>query len=74
MELIKYLGKSVYLYCKDGGSYHGYVFDVLDEEESVIGEDSIDLAPLDREYLISIPVKDIERITVDERYIEQNFR
>ena len=74
MDLIEYLGKCVYLYCTDGESYHGYVFDLSDAEDSGIGEESLDLSPLDKDYLITIPVKDIERITVDDRYIEFDFR
>ena len=74
MELIKYLGKCVWLYCKDGVSYHGYVFDLSDAEESGIGEESLDLSPIDRGYLIAIPVRDIESITVDDRYIDFDFR
>ncbi len=73
MELIKYLGKCVYLYCTDGTSYHGYVFDLLDAEDSGIGEECLDIAPLDRDYLIAIPIREIEIITVDDRYIDFDF-
>ncbi len=74
MDIIGFLGKKVDLVCTDGEKYSGYVFDVLDEEESGIGVESIDLSPLDVDYLIAIPVDDIKEITVDERYRELNFR
>ena len=73
MELIKYLGKCVYLCCTDGTSYHGYVFDLSDAEESGIGEESLYIAPLDRDYLIVIAIRNIESINVDDRYREFDF-
>ena len=35
MEMIGYLGKKVDLTCKDGKQFSGYIFDVLDAEDSV---------------------------------------
>lgn len=73
MDMIGFLGKKVDIMCKDGEGYSGYVFDVQDAEDSCIGCDSFDIVPLDREVIISIPVGDVESVTVDSRYREFDF-
>ena len=69
-----YLGKKVDLTCADGKKYSGYIFDVLDAEESGIGKECVDLSPLDVMHLIAIPIDDIAQITVDDRFREFDFR
>lgn len=74
MDMTGYLGKKVDLTCKDGERYSGYVFDVLDEEDSDIGCKSIELSPLDVMHVIAIPVDDIESVVEDDRYRTFDFR
>lgn len=74
MEMIGYLGKKVDLTCKDGKQFSGYVFDVLDAEDSDIGKDCVDIDPIDSLCIIEIPVEDIASVSVDSRYREFDFR
>ena len=68
MHMIDYLGKKVELICKDGKKFSGYVFDVVDAEDSDIGSDCIEIAPMDREVIIVISVDDILEIQIDKNY------
>lgn len=72
--MIGYLGKKVDLICKDGQKFSGHVFDVLDAEDSEIGSDCIEIAPLDREAIIVIASDDISKIEVDDDYRSFDFR
>ena len=74
MDMTGYLGKKVDLVCKDGEIYSGYVFDILDAEESGIGCDAIDLPPLDVMKIVTIPVADIDKMQVDDKFKEFDFR
>ena len=74
MSMIGYLGKKVDLICKDGEKISGYVFDVLDAEDSDIGCDCIEIAPLDREVIIVFACDDISKIEVDDNYKSFDFR
>ncbi|MBR0374749.1 MAG: hypothetical protein IJH91_09520 [Mogibacterium sp.] len=74
MEMIGYLGRKVDVVLKDKQHFSGYVFDCLEAEDSDIGEDCIDLAPLDSECIIAIPIKDILTIVPDDRYRTFDFR
>ena len=51
--------------CNDGKEYSGYIFEYSLAENSDIGEESITLAPLDKEFQIEIPTKDIVYLSVD---------
>ena len=74
MDMTGYLGKKIDLTCADGEKYTGYVFDLLDAEESGIGKECIDLSPLEVMHLIAIPTEDIAEVVVDDRYREFDFR
>ena len=74
MDMTGYLGKKVDIICKDGKRFSGYVSDVSDAENSEIGCDSIEISPLEEEHMIEIAVDDIEDISIDDRYIEYDFR
>lgn len=72
MEMIGYLGKKVDLTCKDGKQFSGYIFDVLDAEDSDIGRDCVDIDPIDSDCIIEIPVDDM---TIKERkYLLKELR
>ena len=74
MDMIGYLGKKVDLTCKDGKQFSGYIFDVLDAEDSDIGKDCVDIDPIDSDCIIEIPVDDIAAVSVDTRFREFDFR
>ena len=74
MKMIGYLGKKVDLTCKDGKQFSGYIFDVLDAEDSDIGKDCVDIDPIDSDCIIEIPVDDIAAVSVDTRFREFDFR
>ena len=74
MDLIGCLGKKVDILCKDGQIVSGYVSDVSDAEDSDIGVESVEISPVDKTHMIEIPVDDIESVTVDERFVEIDFR
>ena len=74
MDMIGYLGKKVDLELADGKKYSGYIVDVTDAEDSDIGEDSIDLDPLDKVCAIVLPVSEIKSVVVDPKYREFDFR
>lgn len=74
MDMIGYLGKKVDIICKDGKKYAGHVFELYDAEDSDIGCDSIEIAPIDEMHLIELPIDDIESIEVDSKYKEFDFR
>ena len=68
MKMIGYLGKKVDLTCKDGKQFSGYIFDVLDAEDS----DCVDIDPIDSDCIIEIPVDDM---TIKERkYLLKELR
>ncbi|MBR3354582.1 MAG: hypothetical protein IKG47_04400 [Oscillospiraceae bacterium] len=69
-----YLGRKVNLVCKDGKKFSGYVFDVVNAEDSDIGSDCIEIAPIDREVIIVIAVEDILEIQIDKNYKFFDFR
>lgn len=73
MDMIGYLGKKVDMEMTDGKKYSGYIVDVTDAEDSDIGEDSIDLDPLDKLCAIVLPSKDIKTVIVDDKYKEIDF-
>lgn len=73
MEMTGFLGKKVDIVCKDGKTFSGYVFDVLNAEDSDIGKDCIDIAPLDQMHLVEIAISDIADIKKDISYIELDF-
>ena len=73
MDMLGFLGKKVDLVCNDGKQFSGYVFDVSDAEDSDIGCDSVDIALLDREAVVVLPVEDITQVTVDDSYEEIDF-
>ena len=74
MDMIGYLGKKVDLTCKDGKQFSGYIFDVLDAEDSDIGKDCVDIDPIDSDCIIEIPVDDIATVSADSRFREFDFR
>ena len=74
MEMIGFLGKKVDLELTDGKKYSGYIVDVTEAEDSDIGEDSIDLDPLDKLCAIVLPVSEIKSVKVDSEYKEFDFR
>ena len=74
MDMIGYLGKKVDMEMIDGKKYSGYIVDVTDADDSDIGEDSIDLDPIDRLCAIVLPTREIKSVLVDERYREFDFR
>lgn len=74
MDMIGYLGKKVDLVCTDGKKYSGYVYDVVDADDSDIGAECIELSPLDELFVMVIPSEEIEIITIDDRYKDFDFR
>lgn len=74
MHMTDYLGRKVNLVCKDGKKFSGYVFDVVNAEDSDIGSDCIEIAPIDREVIIVIAVEDILEIQIDKNYKFFDFR
>lgn len=68
MDITGYLGKKVDLTCKDGKRFSGYVYDILDAEDSDIHEDCIDISLLETEAIVEIAISDIRSFTVDENY------
>lgn len=73
MDMTAYLGKKVDVITNDGCTT-GYVYDVLDSEESDIGKDCVDIALLDREAIVEIAIDDIIKVDVDESYPLYNFQ
>ena len=73
MDMTGYLGKKVEIVCKDGDEYSGYVYDIIDEEESDSGCECIELSPLDKIVIVEIETKDIVKVSVDKRYKEIDF-
>ena len=74
MHMTDYFGRKVNLVCKDGKKFSGYVFDVVNAEDSDIGSDCIEIAPIDREVIIVIAVEDILEIQIDKNYKFFDFR
>lgn len=74
MDMTGFLGKKVDIICVDGQKLSGYVFDVLDSEDSDIGSDCIDLAQIDEECVIEVPIDEISDVSVDTRYKEFDFK
>lgn len=74
MDMTGYLGKKVDLICKDGKEFSGYVYDLLEAEESDLGKDSVEIAPLDVMHTVLLELDDVEKVVVDTRYKEFDFR
>lgn len=74
MDMTGYLGKKVDIFCEDGKKYSGYVFDVLDADDSDSGVDCIELDPLEKECLIEIPSDEIIKVKIDTAFKEFDFR
>ncbi len=74
MDMTGYLGKKVDLVCKDGREISGYVYDILDAEDSDIGVDSIEISPLESIAIIELALNDIKSVTVDKKYKTIDFR
>ena len=68
-----YLGKKIDLTCSDGKKFSGYVFDIIDAEDSEIAKDCIAIDPLDKLVAIEIPVDDIIGVIIDDRYQTIDF-
>ena len=64
-----YLGKKVDIKC-DNATFSGYIFDILEADDSSSGEDSIELSLIDKEAVVEIAISDIIDITVDPRFKE----
>ena len=62
------IGKKIDIVCSDGEEYSGYIFEYSLAENSDIGEESITLAPLDKDFQVEIPTKDIVSFSVDPSY------
>lgn len=73
MDMTGFLGKKIDLELVDGKKYSGYVVNVSEADDSEIGEDSIDLDPLDRLCAIILPVREIKSVVVDTKYREFDF-
>lgn len=74
MDMTGYLGKKVDLTCKDGRKISGHVFDVLSAEESDVGEDCVDIVPLDRMNIVEIAIGDITKVKEDTFFRQYDFR
>ena len=69
MDMTGYLGKKVDIKC-NSATFSGYIFDILEADDSSIGEDSIELSLIDKEAVVEIAISDIIDITVDPRFKE----
>ena len=63
------LGKKIDIVCSDGEVYSGYIFEHSQAEDSDIGEESITMAPIGKEYQVEIPTKDIVNFSIDPKFI-----
>lgn len=66
--LAQSIGKKIDILCRDGEEYAGYIFEYSLAEDSDIGEESITLAPIGKDFQVEIPVKDIVNFSVDQDY------
>lgn len=69
MELTGYLGKKVDVKCGDK-LFSGFLFDIIEAEDSGIGEDCIELSLIDQMAAVEIALKDITEIKADDKYID----
>lgn len=69
MDITGCIGKKVDIICHDGEAYAGFVFEHSLPEDSDIGEDSITLAPLGKDFQLEIATKDIASIRLDQKFI-----
>jgi len=67
-SLAQNIGKKIDIVCSDGEEYSGYIFEYSLAEDSDIGEESITLAPIGKDFQVEIPVKDIVNFSVDPNY------
>lgn len=66
--LAQSIGKKIDILCSDGEEYAGYIFEYSLAEDSDIGEESITLAQIGKNFQVEIPVKDIVNFSVDQDY------
>ena len=66
--LAQSIGKKIDIVCSDGEEYSGYIFEYSLAEDSDIGEESITLAPIGKDFQVEIPVKDMVIFSVDQDY------
>ncbi len=66
--LAQSIGKKIDIRCSDGEEYAGYIFEYSLAEDSDIGEESITLAPIGKDFQVEIPVKDIVNFSEDQDY------
>ena len=69
MDMTGYLGKKVDVYC-GSDIFSGYLFEILEADDSDIGKDCIDLSLIDREAIVEIAVEDIDKIVIDPKFKE----
>ena len=69
MDITGCIGKKVDIICHDDEAYVGFVFEHSLPEDSDIGEDSITLAPLGKDFQLEIATKDIASIRIDPKSI-----
>ena len=74
MNAYEYLGKKVDIILDDGKEFSGYVTDIYYADDSGIGEDSIEISPLEENVLYELPVSEIKTIVVDEKFKTIDFR
>lgn len=67
-ELGRSLGKKIDIVYSNGETYSGYIFEHSYAEDSDIGEESITLAPLGKDYELELPVEGIVSFRVDPNY------
>lgn len=67
-ELANSIGKKIDIVCSDSEEYSGNIFEYSLAEDSDIGEESITLAPIGKDFQVEIPVKDIVNFSVDTNY------
>lgn len=72
-SMIEYLGKKVDLTCVDGKKFEAYVYDILNGEDSDIGSDAVELAPIDALYSVVIALDEVADIQIDDRFITIDF-
>lgn len=68
MDITGCIGKKVDIVCHDGEAYAGYVFGHSLAEDSDIGEESITLAPIGKDFQLEIATKDIASIRHDPKF------
>ena len=73
MDMIGYIGKKVDIVLDDGKEFSGYVTDIYHADNSGIGEDSIDISPLEEDVLYELPISGIKTIIVDVKFKTIDF-